>query len=326
MLMKSNSIEHLIQSRVSLAPMAGITDFVLRELVRENSQNALLTTEMISSEALVQVNDPVIIKRNENHSPVVYQLSGHKPELMARAAKILEPYADMIDINLGCPVNKVTKGNDGAALMRTPELAADIVKAIDEAVSLPVSVKFRLGFTFDTMNYVEYGQRMQEAGAKFITIHGRTRAQMYGGKADWARIKQLVDNVDVPVFANGDVVSPETALQCLEESGAKGVAVGRGALGDVTLIGRIEHCLKTGEILPPPTIENRVDALRKHLKSEIELRGELVGLKFVRKFYPYYISGIKNAAKYRSVLVTTEDLKEIDLVLNHILKEEKSMV
>lgn len=323
---KNNSVEHLILSRVSLAPMAGITDFVLRELVRENSCNALLTTEMISSEALVQVNDPVILKRAENHSPIVYQLSGHKPELMARAAKILEPYADMIDINMGCPVNKVTKGNDGAALMRTPELAADIVKAIDEAVDLPVSVKFRLGFTFDTMNYVEYGQRMQEAGAKFITIHGRTRAQMYGGKADWARIKELVNNVDVPVFANGDVVSPETALRCLEESGARGVAVGRGALGDVTLIGRIEHCLKTGEILPAPSIEERVDALRKHLKVEIELRGELVGLKFVRKFYPYYISGIKNAAKYRSILVTTEDLAEIDLVLNHILKEEKSMV
>ena len=323
---KSNPVNTLIQSRVSLAPMAGITDYVLRELVRENSENALLTTEMISSEALVQVNDAVILKRSSSHSPIVYQLSGHKPELMARAAKILEPYADMIDINMGCPVNKVTKGNDGAALMRTPELAAELVKAIDEAVELPVSVKFRLGYTADTMNYVEFGQRMQEAGAKFITIHGRTRAQMYGGKADWGKIRALVENVDVPVFANGDVVSPESALRCLEESGAYGVAVGRGALGDVTLIGRIEHCLKTGEVLPPPSIEERVHALRTHLYSEMELRGELVGLKFVRKFYPYYISGIKNAAKYRSVLVTTEDLAEIELILNHILKEEVSVV
>ena len=194
---KTNSVETLIKSKVSLAPMAGITDFVLRELVREHSQNAVLTTEMISSEALVQVPDPVIIKRNINHSPIVYQLSGHKPELMAKAAKIIEPHADMIDINMGCPVNKVTKGNDGAALMKTPELASELVKAIKENISKPVSVKFRLGFTADTMNYVEFGQKMQEAGASFITIHGRTRAQMYGGKADWGKIKTLVENAPV---------------------------------------------------------------------------------------------------------------------------------
>ena len=174
---KTNSVETLIKSKVSLAPMAGITDFVLRELVREHSQNAVLTTEMISSEALVQVPDPVIIKKSANHSPIVYQLSGHKPELMAKAAKIIELHADMIDINMGCPVNKVTKGNDGAALMKTPELASELVKAIKENISKPVSVKFRLGFTADTMNYVEFGQKMQEAGASFITIHGRTREE-----------------------------------------------------------------------------------------------------------------------------------------------------
>lgn len=323
---KTNAANTLIQSRVSLAPMAGITDYVLRELVRKSSNNALLTTEMISSEALVQVHDPVIIKRSVAHSPISYQLSGHKPELMAEAAKILEPHADMIDINMGCPVNKVTKGNDGAALMRTPELAAELVTAINEAVALPVSVKFRLGYTMDTLNYVEFGQKMQEAGAKFITIHARTRAQMYGGKADWKRIRDLVNNVDVPVFANGDITSPELAVKCLEESGAKGVAIGRGALGDVSLIGRIEHALNNGELLAAPTIEERIEDLRKHLYSEIELRGELVGLKFVRKFYPYYISGIKNAAKYRSILVTTENINEIETVLKHILKEETSVV
>ena len=324
--MLNNSVENLISSKVSLAPMAGITDYVLRELVRKNSNKALLTTEMISSEALVQVNDPTIIKRNSSHSPINYQLSGHKPHLMAKAAKILEPYADMIDINMGCPVNKVTKGNDGAALMRTPELAAELVTAIKESVSLPVSVKFRLGYTQDTMNYVEFGQKMQDAGADFITIHGRTRAQMYGGRADWNKIKDLVKNVDIPVFANGDITSVESAIECLSQSEAQGVAVGRGALGDVTLVGRIEHFFKTGVVLPPPTLEERIEALKEHLYSEIELRGELVGLKFVRKFYPYYISGIKNAAKYRSVLVTTENLAEIETILAYILKEEHSMV
>jgi len=324
--MQNKSVQKLITSRVSLAPMAGITDFVLRELIRENAPKALLTTEMISSEALVQVNDPVIIKRADTHSPIAYQLSGHKPQLMAKAAKIIEPYADMIDINMGCPVNKVTKGNDGAALMKTPELAAELVQAIKDSVNLPVSVKFRLGYTQDTMNYVEFGQKMQEAGASFITIHGRTRAQMYGGKADWGKIKQLVYNVDIPVFANGDIISIETAVQCLEQSEAFGIAVGRGSLGDVTLIGRIEHYLKTGISLPAPNIEEKINTLKKHLYSEMSLRGESVGLKFARKFYPYYISGIKNAAKYRSVLVTTENINEIEKVLEHILKEELSVI
>ena len=210
--------------------------------------------------------------------------------------------------------------------MKTPELAAELVSAIKEAINKPVSVKFRLGFTFDSMNYVEYGQKMQEAGASFITIHARTRAQMYGGTADWKKIKTLVENVDIPVFANGDVTNIEAAEKCLEESGARGVAVGRAALGDVTLIGRIEHFFKTGERLPAPNISEKIDALKKHLYEEINLRGELVGLKFVRKFYPYYISGIKNAAKYRSILVTTESVDEIELILKHILKEEVSMV
>ena len=325
-LIKSSIIKQITEAKVSLAPLAGITDYVLRELVRENAPSALITTEMISSEALNQVNDPVIIKRSDKQSPIAYQISGHKPDLMAKAAQILEPLADIIDINMGCPVNKVVKGNDGSALMKTPELAADIVKAVKEAVNRPVSVKFRLGYTADSMNYVEFGQKMQEAGAESITLHARTRAQMYGGSADWSKIRNLVNNVDIPVFANGDVTTVEKAGECLNISNAAGVAVGRGALGDITLIGRIEHFFKTGERLPAPSIEEKIAALKKHLYSEIELRGENTGMKFFRKFYPYYISGIKNAAKLRSVLVTTESIKEVESVLNYILKDEYSMV
>lgn len=323
---KSNVIKQVVDTKVSLAPLAGITDFVLRELIRENATAALITTEMISSEALNQVNDPVIIKRSPEQSPIAYQISGHKPDLMAKAAKILEPCADIIDINMGCPVNKVVKGGDGSALMKTPQLAADIIKAVKENVQCPVSVKFRLGYTSDSMNYIEFGQKMQEAGAELITLHARTRAQMYGGNADWAKIRDLVTNVDIPVFANGDITSVEKAAECLQISGAAGAAIGRGALGDITLIGRIEEFFKSNKILPPPSPGERIEALKKHLYAEIELRGENVGIKFVRKFYPYYISGIKNAAKYRSILVTTESLDEINYVLNYILKEETSMV
>ncbi len=317
--MKNTKIGNLIiNSQVSLAPMAGITDYVLRSLVRKHSKSCLLTTEMISSEALVQVPETSILKRDAGHSPIAYQLSGHKPQLMARAAKMLEPYADIIDINMGCPVNKVVKGQDGCALMRNPELAFDVVRAIKAEVELPVSVKFRLGYTANELNFVEYGVKMQEAGADFITIHGRTRSQMYSGKADWASIKELKRNVDIPVFANGDILSIESAIECLEQSNADGVAVGRGVLGDVTLIARIEHYLMTGEKLPVPSLEEKVQTLKTHLIEEMNLRRADVGIKFVRKFYPYYISGIKDAAKYRAMLVTEDDYDKIIKVLDEL--------
>ncbi len=308
----------LIQSRVSLAPMAGITDYVLRSLVRRYSKSCLLTTEMISSEFLAQVKGGDIIKRDSNHSPISYQISGHKPHLMKAAAEYLSPVADMIDINMGCPVNKVVKGQDGCALMRNPSLAADLVKAVKDGTDKPVSVKFRLGYTFDELNFVEFGQKMQEAGAEFITIHGRTRSQLYSGTADWKSIRKLKENVDIPVFANGDVTSIETAEECLKESGADGVAIGRGVMGDPTLLYRIEHYLHTGEKLPLPSLEERISMLKTHLDEEIKLRGENIGIKFCRKFYPYYIAGIKNAAKIRSILVTEDNydniIKTLDLL------------
>ena len=314
-------VKDLIQSKVSLAPMAGITDYILRSLIREHSKSCLLTTEMISSEALTQVKDTDIVARDNNHSPISYQLSGHKPKMIADCAEYLQKYADMIDINMGCPVNKVVKGTDGCALMRNIDLAQEIVRTVKSQISIPLSVKFRLGYTFEEMNFVEYGQKMQEAGADFITIHGRTRSQMYGGKADWKKIAELKRNVDIPVFANGDVVSVETAIQCLEESKADGVAIGRGVLGDVTLIHRIEHYLQTGEMLPPPTLEEKVEDMKKHLLKEIEFRGEDIGIKFVRKFYPYYINGFTGASRCRGELVMMDNLKDILTLLEKIKLE-----
>lgn len=311
----ANKALPLIQSRVSLAPMAGITDYVLRSLVRQYSKSCLLTTEMISSEYLAQTlngrSGTEILKRDENHSPISYQISGHKPYLMRQAAEFLNNYADMIDINMGCPVKKVVGGQDGCALMRNPKLASDLVKAVKDGTDKPVSVKFRLGYTADEMNYVEFGQKMQEAGAEFITIHGRTRSQMYSGKADWAKIRKLKENVDVPVFANGDITSIENAVECFELSGADGIAIGRGALGDPTLIGRIEHYLHTGEKHPIPPLDERIEMLKWHLDEEIKLRGENVAIKFMRKFYPYYLSGFENAKVLRSKLVLEEDYNKI---------------
>lgn len=311
-------VKDLIASKVSLAPMAGITDYVLRSLVREHSKTCLLTTEMISSEALTQIKDTDIVKRDEDHSPISYQLSGHKPQMIADCAKYLQKYADMIDINMGCPVNKVVKGTDGCALMRNVELAEEIVRTVKSQISIPLSVKFRLGYTFDELNYVEYGQRMQEAGADFITIHGRTRSQMYGGKADWKRISELKRNVDIPVFANGDVVSIETAEQCLEESQADGVAIGRAVMGDPSLISRVERYFSLGEYLPPPTLEEKIAGMKDYLRREIDFRGEEVGIKFVRKFYPYYVNGFPGASKLRGELVLMDNVSEIYETLDKI--------
>lgn len=314
-----NRVQTLIQSKVSLAPMAGITDYVLRSLVRKYSKNALLTTEMISSEFLAQVKGGDITKRDTDHSPISYQISGHKPHLMRAAAEYLTPFADMIDINMGCPVNKVVKGQDGCSLMRNPSLAADLVKAVKDGTDKPVSVKFRLGYTLDELNFVEFGEQMQEAGAEFITIHGRTRSQMYSGVADWKSIRKLKENVDVPVFANGDILTVDDAIRCIEESGADGVAVGRASIGDPTLIGRIEHFFATGEKLPEPTLDEKIEILKEHLNQEIALRGENVGIKFFRKFYPCYIAGIKNAAKVRSILVREENYEIIMSLLDSVL-------
>ena len=321
-----SKLPELIKSKVSLAPMAGITDYVLRSLVRKYSPNALLTTEMISSEFLAQNVQTEITKLDDNHHPISYQICGHKPHLMKFSAEYLNQFADMLDINMGCPVNKVVKGQDGSALMRNPRLAMDLVKAVKDGTDKPVSVKFRLGYTFDEMNFVEFGQQMQEAGADFITIHARTRSQFYSGEADWSKIKELKQNVDIPVFANGDITSVEKAVQCMEETGADGVAIGRGVLGDPTLIGRIEKYFATGEIVPEPTLDEKLDIMKIHLDEEIKLRGENLAIKFFRKFYPFYISGIRNAAKIRSLLVVADDYNKILESIDYIRKENTILV
>ena len=308
-------LNNLLSSRVSLAPMAGITDYVLRSLVRRYCSDCLLTTEMISSEYLAQTmkgrSGTEILKRDKNHSPISYQISGHKPHLMRQAAEFLNDYADMIDINMGCPVKKVVGGQDGASLMRNPQLASDLVKAVKDGTDKPVSVKFRLGYTAEEMNYVEFGQEMQKAGADFITIHARTRSQMYSGTADWSKIKELKANVDVPVFANGDITSVDRAAECLNISGADGVAIGRGAMGDASLIYRVAHYFKTGEKLAEPDLFEKISLLKTHLDEEINLRGENVGIKFMRKFYPYYLSGFENAKTLRSKLVVENSYDRI---------------
>lgn len=308
-----------VNSVVALAPLAGITDYVLRKLIRERSNTCLLMTEMISSEALVQKSDTHITFTEDKEHPVSFQIEGHKPDLMAKSAKILENKASIIDINMGCPIKKIVNGNDGCSLMKNPELARDIVVAVKETVKIPVTCKFRLGWSQDTKNFVEFAQLMQSAGASAVTVHGRTRSQMYSGIADWEEISKLRGEIDIPFIANGDVISPETALKCLEISKADGIAVGRAAMGDLSLIPRIEKYLNEDILLPEPSLEEKVKMLRRHLEEQIAFRGEETGIKFFRKFYPCYIRNVRGGAEYRHKLVTELDYKKIQLLLDELL-------
>lgn len=313
----------LLKSPVMLAPMAGITDLPYRQLIRRFSKDSLLTTEMISSEMLMQnrKDGDKILENRENEFPLSYQLSGHKPQMMSTAAKKLmklERKPSIIDINMGCPVRKVVCGGDGSALMRTPELASDIVKAVKAAVDVPVSVKFRLGYTSTEKNFLEFAKLMQTSGADALTIHCRTRSQMYSGEADWSAIAGIKKEIDIPVFANGDITTPQKAQECLEITGADGVAVGRATLGAPELLHRIEHYLLTGELLEEADIKTKVEWAIEHLDTEVELRGVKNAIPFMRKFYPYYIKGIQNAAAVRGKLMSTTDYGVIVEELNKI--------
>lgn len=305
--------------KVIQAPLAGISDVVFRGLIRKHNSKCLMTTEMISSEMLYNNPNPRIIQFEEFEYPLSFQLVGHKIDKMTRAAQIVAPYASMIDINCGCPVKKVVVSGDGSAMMKTPELACDIVQSIIEATKLPVSAKFRLGWTSQEENYIEFAKALEKAGVSFVTLHSRTRSQMYQGSADWSKIKLLVDELSIPVYANGDIKTIQDAKNCLELTGAKGVSIGRGIMGDFTLPYRIEKYIETKEVISEPDLVQRIEMLKKHLRLEVQHMGEKNGVKFMRKFYNYYISSTRNASKYRSALVTLETEKEILEVLDEIL-------
>ena len=301
------------------APLAGISDIVFRGQIRKYSRSCLMTTEMISSEMLCNNPNPRIIQFEEFEYPLSFQLVGHKVDKMVQAAKIVAPFASMIDINCGCPVKKVVVSGDGSAMMKTPELACEILSAIKEATGLPVSAKFRLGWSKTQENYIEFAKALENAGADFVTLHARCRADMYQGSADWNKIKLLVDELKIPVFANGDIKTLDDAKKCLEITNAKGVSIGRGIMGDFTLPYRVEKYIKEGVILPDPTLEEKIAMLKTHLHLEVENMGEINGVKFMRKFYNYYISSVRNASKYRSALVVLEKEKEINKILDEIL-------
>lgn len=306
--------------KVIQAPLAGISDIVYRKLIRSyGGKNTLLTTEMISSEAIYQVPNSNIVKYDEIEYPLSFQIVGHKPRLMAYAAKLLEERASVIDINCGCPVGKIVKGQDGCSLMRNIPLAESIIKEVKKTIKKPLSVKFRLGWSQDEKNYIEFAKMLEANGVDFITMHARTRAQMYSGSADWLEIKKLKEAVKIPVFANGDIQTIDDVKKCLEITGADGVSIGRGFIGDFSFPYRIEKFFETGEIIQEPDLIEKIKMLKRHIEGEIEYRGEINAIKYMRKFYPFYISSVKNASKLRSKLVLLNTKDEVYKVLDDVL-------
>ena len=253
--------------------------------------------------------------------PISIQLFDCRPDFMAEAArKAVEQGADTVDINMGCPVNKITKKGGGSSLLRDPEMAAQLVESVANAVSVPVTVKTRIGWSDDDINAVAFAQRMQNAGAQMLTLHGRTRAQGYNGAAQWHWIKQVKDQLSIPVVANGDIFSVGAAIRCLNETGADGVMCSRGTLGYPFLVGEIDYFLKTGDYLPSPTPAQRLECAKDHLTMLVDYKGDR-GIRQARKHMAWYAKGFSGAAELRDQLCRIESVKQGCTLLNNAIHQ-----
>ncbi len=302
-----------LDNPVFLAPMSGVSDMPFRRLAKRYGAG-LVYSEMIASQAMVRANDKTqkMASNCEEERPIAVQLAGCEPEIMAEAAKMNEGRgASIIDINMGCPVKKVTKGDAGSALMKDEMLAAKIVETVVKSVSLPVTVKMRLGWDHQHLNAPKLAKMVEECGAVAITVHGRTRNQFYKGQADWAAIRAVKEAISVPLIGNGDVVDLESAKQLLEQSGADGVMVGRGTYGRPWLPGQIAHYLKTGETLPEPTIVERRSILLEHLEMMLEHYGDYGGLRIARKHLSWYSKGLHGSAEFRAAINHLDNSKAV---------------
>lgn len=315
-----------LKTPLVIAPMAGITDYPFRQILREYT-DGLIYTEMISDKGLNYENKKTLemIKITDNERPISLQLFGGDVQSIVKAATYIDQNSncDMIDINMGCPVKKVLKTGGGSDLLKDPKRVYDIVSSVVKAVKKPVTVKMRAGFDQENINYLEIGQLIEKAGASAITLHGRTRSQLYQGKANWEYIKDLKANVNIPVIGNGDINSVDDAVHMLAETNCDGIMIGRGILGNPFLAREIEHYLKTKERLAPPTADEKIMVALKHLKLSVDYYGEKNGVVQMRSHGAWYLKGLPNNANARRLINQAESYQEMKKVFEDYLTELK---
>lgn len=307
-----------------LAPMEDVSDPPFRAVCKDNGAD-LMYTEFISSEGLIR--DAIKSRKKldifDYERPIGIQIFGGDEESLAMAARIVEvTNPDLLDINFGCPVKKVACKGAGAGVLKDLPLMVRLTEAVVRSTSLPVTVKTRLGWDETSKNIEEVAERLQDVGIQALSIHGRTRTQMYKGEADWTLIGKVRNNprIKIPIFGNGDITSPEKALEYKNRYGVDGVMIGRAAIGYPWIFREIKHFMETGEHLPPPGIEQRVEVCRKHLQRSFEWKGPVVGILEMRRHYANYLKGLPNIKEFRSKLVTLNSLEEINEVLDRILE------
>jgi len=306
-----------------LAPMEDVSDPPFRSVCKYNGAD-LMYTEFISSEGLIR--DAMKSRQKldifEEERPVGIQIFGGDEEAMSISARIVETVnPDLLDINFGCPVKKVVTKGAGAGVLKDIDLMVRLTEAVVKSTSLPVTVKTRLGWDNDSLNILEVAERLQDVGIKALSIHGRTRAQMYKGHADWTLIAKVKENprIQIPIFGNGDIDSPEKAVEYKKRYGVDGLMIGRAAIGYPWIFREIKHYEKTGELLAPPTIQERIDVIKKHLANSMKWKGDKLGILEMRRHYANYLKGFPSVKEFRNILVNLATYEEIEAVLDSMV-------